>query len=151
MRAFQVTGSGAAPRHADLAKPVPGPGEIRVRIAACGLNFADLLMIRGTYQDTPPPPFTLGMEVSGTVEALGDGVTAPAVGTRVAVFAGHGGLAEFGVFPAARALPIPDAMSFTQAAARQSANDKTCHSGRRPTTAPAPKIASSPNANAFRS
>ncbi len=117
MRAFQVTESGAAPRHADLPEPKPGPGEVRVRIAACGLNFADLLMIRGTYQETPPPPFTLGMEVSGTVDALGDGVTAPAVGTRVAVFAGHGGLAEFGVFPAARAVPIPDSMSFTQAAA----------------------------------
>ncbi|MBF9059773.1 zinc-binding dehydrogenase [Rhodobacterales bacterium HKCCSP123] len=117
MRAFQVTEFGAAPRHVDLPEPEPGPGQIRVRIAACGLNFADLLMIRGTYQETPPPPFTLGMEVSGTVDALGEGVTSPAVGTRVAVFAGHGGLAEQGVFPADRAVPIPDAMSFTQAAA----------------------------------
>lgn len=117
MRAFQVTESGQPPRLMDLPRPDPGPGEILVRIAACGLNFADLLMVRGTYQDTPPAPFTLGMEVSGTVEALGEGVTAPAVGARVAVFAGHGGLAEWGVFPAARAVPIPDAMSVTQAAA----------------------------------
>jgi NADPH2:quinone reductase len=117
MRAVQVTEIGKPPVLADLPDPEPGQGEIRVRIAACGLNFADLLMIRGQYQDTPPAPFTLGMEVSGVVDAVGEGVTTPAVGTRVAVFAGHGGLAERGVFPAARAVPIPDTMSFTQAAA----------------------------------
>jgi NADPH2:quinone reductase len=117
MRAVQVTEIGKPPVLADLPDPEPGQGEILVRIAACGLNFADLLMIRGQYQDTPPAPFTLGMEVSGVVDAVGEGVTTPAVGTRVAVFAGHGGLAECGVFPAARAVPIPDTMSFTQAAA----------------------------------
>jgi NADPH2:quinone reductase len=116
MRGFQVTEIGAEPRLGDIGTPSPGPGEIRVRIMACGLNFADLLMIKGQYQDTPAPPFTLGMEVSGVVNALGDGVAAPAVGTRVAVFAGHGGLADYGVFDAARAVPIPDAMPFEQAA-----------------------------------
>ena len=116
MLAFRITDQGHPPHLTTLARPEPGPGQIRVKIAACGLNFADLLMIKGSYQDTPPLPFTLGMEVSGTVDALGDGVTAPAPGTRVAVFAGQGGLAEYGVFDAARAVPIPDAMPLDVAA-----------------------------------
>jgi NADPH2:quinone reductase len=116
MRAIQLERFGAAPVLRDIPLPDRGPGQVRVRIAACGLNFADLLMLTGAYQDTPEPPFTMGMEVSGVVDALGPGVTAPAVGTRVAVFSGHGGLAEAGVFDAARAVPIPDAMSFEQAA-----------------------------------
>lgn len=116
MRAYRVTEAGAAPGLAELPLPDPGPGQIRVRIAACGLNFADLLMIEGRYQDTPEAPFTLGMEVSGVVDALGPGVTQPEIGTRVAVFAGQGGLAEAGVFDAARAVPIPDAMPFDEAA-----------------------------------
>jgi NADPH2:quinone reductase len=117
MRAFSVMASGREPELVEIDRPEPGPGQIRVKIAACGLNFADLLMIKGQYQDTPAPPFTLGMEVSGVVEALGDGVTSPALGTRVAVFAGQGGLAEYGVFDAARAVTIPDAMPFEEAAA----------------------------------
>jgi NADPH2:quinone reductase len=99
--------------------PVPGPGEALVRIAACGLNFADLLMLRGEYQERPPLPFTPGLEVAGTVAALGPGTDGPAPGTRVAVFAGHGGLAEYGVFPADTLTPIPDAMPFAHAAAFQ--------------------------------
>jgi NADPH2:quinone reductase len=99
-----------------IDRPAPGPGQVLLRIAACGLNFADLLMMKGTYQDTPDLPFTPGMEVAGVVEAHGAGVSAPAIGTRVAVFAGSGGLAEFGVFDAARCVPIPDAMPFEEAA-----------------------------------
>jgi NADPH:quinone reductase len=76
-------------------------------------------MIRGQYQDMPALPFTLGLELAGTVEALGPETRGPAPGTRVAVFAGHGALADYGVFPAARCLPIPDAMPFTEAAAFQ--------------------------------
>nr|WP_272490660.1 NADPH:quinone oxidoreductase family protein [Mesobacterium pallidum] len=92
---------------------------MRLKIAACGLNFADLLMTRGTYQDMPAVPFSLGMEVAGVVDALGDGVSGIAVGDRVAVFGGHGGLAEYGCFPAERAVPLPAAMSFEHAAAFQ--------------------------------
>lgn len=103
----------------DIPVPKAGPGEILVSIGACGLNFADLLMVKGDYQDTPEAPFTLGMEVAGTVTALGDRVGGPDIGTRVAVFGGQGGLAEYGTFPAARAVTIPDAMSFEDAAAFQ--------------------------------
>jgi NADPH:quinone reductase len=116
MRAFHKP-SPEAPAHlTDLPRPVPGQGQIGVRIAACGLNFADLLMLKGQYQDTPAAPFTLGMEVAGTVEALGPGVTGLAIGTPVAVFCGHGGLAEYGCFDASRAVPLPAAMPMTEAA-----------------------------------
>jgi NADPH2:quinone reductase len=76
-------------------------------------------MLNSTYQDTPDRPFTLGMEVSGVVTALGAQVSEFVVGDRVAVFCGHGGLAESGVFDANRAVKIPDQMSFEQAAAFQ--------------------------------
>merc|ERR1711916_371789 len=62
---------GQQPLLTEIPCPVPGPGEILVRITACGLNFADLLMIKGQYQETPEAPFTLGLEVAGIVEALG--------------------------------------------------------------------------------
>lgn len=117
MRAFQILTRESSPVVNDVVTPEPGPGELRLRIGACGLNFADLLMISGDYQDTPEPPFTLGMEAAGTVESLGEGVSGPAPGTRVAVFGGHGGLAEHGCFPADRAVALPDAMPFTDAAA----------------------------------
>lgn len=116
MRAYRVTETGGEPELVQTQRPEPGPGQILVRIAACGLNFADLLMIKGQYQDTPTPPFTLGMEVAGTVEALGEDVSTLAIGDRIAVFAGHGGLADYGVFDAARAVILPDAMPFDQAA-----------------------------------
>jgi NADPH2:quinone reductase len=117
MRAFQLKEYGAPAAIADVPLPEPGPGQLRVRIAACGLNFADLLMMKGQYQEKPPLPMTMGMELSGTVEALGPGVKGPAPGTRVAVFAGSGGLAELGCFAADRCVPLPDAMPFDHAAA----------------------------------
>ena len=119
MKAYRLTTSGVAPDLSNLPAPEAGPGEVIVEIAACGLNFADLLMIEGSYQQTPPPPFTLGMELAGTIIGQGPGVTAPALGTRVAVMAGSGGLAESGAFPAEACLPIPDTMPFTDAAAFQ--------------------------------
>lgn len=130
MRAFHIDSPGAAPVLREIPAPIPAPGELCLRIGACGLNFADLLMISGDYQDTPPAPFTLGMEVAGVVESLGEPLPAqgtadaaprplPAIGSRVAVFGGQGGLAEQGCFPADRAVVIPDSMSDTDAAAFQ--------------------------------
>jgi len=116
MKALRLEATGTPPSLRDIPLPAPRPGEVLVRIAAAGLNFADLLMIRGAYQEMPALPFTLGMELAGTVEALGPGTEGPPPGTRVAVFAGHGALAEFGVFPANRCLPIPASMSFEEAA-----------------------------------
>ncbi len=119
MHAFQMTTAGTPPALVPLELPPPGAGQVQVAIKACGLNFADLLMISGQYQDTPPLPFTLGMELAGTVEALGPGVTGPAPGTRVAVFAGQGGLASAGNFDAARCVTLPDSMPFETAAGFQ--------------------------------
>lgn len=110
MRVFQVSAFDAEPALASVPEPTPAAGEVLLQIAACGLNFADLLMANGTYQDTPTPPFTLGMEVCGTVIAHGPGVDRPAIGSRVAVFGGQGGMADKGVFPAALCRIVPDDM-----------------------------------------
>lgn len=118
-RAFQVSTIGTCPKVSMAPSPTPQSGEVLLKIEACGLNFADLLMAKGTYQDTPEPPFTLGLEVCGTVLAHGPDVTSPAVGERIAVFGGQGGLAEQGVFPAADCLTVPDSMSSEVAAGFQ--------------------------------
>ncbi|MFO0514303.1 MAG: NADPH:quinone oxidoreductase family protein [Rhodobacterales bacterium] len=119
MRALQISRFGFPPGLRTVPVPDPGPGEVLVRTAACGLNFADLLMAEGRYQDTPPLPFTLGMEVAGTVEACGPGVSGFAPGARVAAVPGSGGLADLVSVPAARCVAIPDGMSFVQAASFQ--------------------------------
>jgi len=119
MKALQVSLKNVAPEFVILDKPSPSPGTVLVRIAACGLNFADLLLIKGTYQETPALPFTLGMELAGEVVALGDGVREPEVGSKVAVYSGQGGLAEYGVFPANRCIRIPQGLSMTDAAGFQ--------------------------------
>ena len=116
MRAYNVIASNIPPKLSHLEVPSPAEGEVLLDIAACGLNFADLLMAKGTYQDTPVTPFTLGMEVCGTVVALGEGVTLPRIGARVAVFGGSGGLAEKGVFPASLCREVPENMSAEVAA-----------------------------------
>ncbi len=116
MKAFSISQFGTQPALVEQALAAPGPGEVQVRIAACGLNFADLLMIEGRYQLRPTPPVTLGMELAGVVAAHGPDVTTPAIGARVAVYAGHGGLAEAGCFPAARCVTLPDAIPMTEAA-----------------------------------
>lgn len=119
MLAYQIATKGGDAKLAEIAVPPPGSSQIQVRIMACGLNFADLLTQKGTYQDIPDAPFTLGMELSGIITKTGDSVDNLSVGDRVAVFSGQGGLAEFGVFEAARATLIPDTMSFEDAAALQ--------------------------------
>jgi len=119
MRAFHIPTNNAPAAVHDIPRPEPLPGEVRVKIAACGLNFADLLMLEGKYQEIPDAPFTLGLEAAGIVDAIGDGAKSPPIGTRVAVFNGHGGLAEYGCFPAICVVELPDSMSFTEAAAFQ--------------------------------
>lgn len=119
MRAFLLPSVGASATLTDLPVPVAGPGDVLIRVAACGLNFADLLMLKGTYQDTPPPPFVPGLELAGEVVALGAGVTRPRPGARVAVVAGKGGLAEYAVAPASLCLALPASMTMEQAAGFQ--------------------------------
>ncbi len=118
MKAWLVETLGQPPRLADLPRPVPGPGEVLLRVAAAGLNFADLLMAEGKYQDRPGLPFIPGMELAGVVEEAGPGVTL-APGSRVAAHVRCGAFAEWGVVPADRLLALPDAMPFDHAAGFQ--------------------------------
>jgi len=116
MRCWQVKRPGAAPVIARAEVPEPGPGAVRLRVAAVGLNFADLLMLAGHYQTRPPLPFVPGMECAGVVEASGPGSGGPRPGTRVLAVVGHGALAERLCLPAARLTAIPDRMDFAEAA-----------------------------------
>jgi NADPH2:quinone reductase len=102
---------------AEVPDPVPGPGEVLIRVKACGVNYPDLLVIQDKYQFKPPRPFAPGGEVSGVVEAIGPEVTALKPGDRVIGSAGSGGMAEKLVLPAGRCTPIPDAMPYDEAAA----------------------------------
>ncbi|WP_309664353.1 NADPH:quinone oxidoreductase family protein [Tabrizicola sp.] len=119
MRAWQMTSLGAAPILARIEQPTPRHGEALVRVAAAGLNFADLLMAEGRYQNRPVLPFVPGMEFSGWVEGLGPDTNGPAVGSRVIGVCGTGALAEYLCMPIARLAQMPDAMSMVDGAAFQ--------------------------------
>ncbi|MEY4696639.1 MAG: hypothetical protein RIT14_1067 [Pseudomonadota bacterium] len=127
IRAWQIDSLTAPATLRQIPTPVPGPGQARIRIAACGLNFADLLMAEGRYQQRPALPFIPGMECAGVIEALGpatpdaDPPPGPPLtpGSRVALCPGHGGLAEAGVFDIASLLPLPDTMDDITAAGFQ--------------------------------
>ena len=101
----------------DIPEPFPGPGEARIAVRACAINYPDVLITLDRYQVRPPRPFAPGAEVSGVVDAVGEGVASPRVGDRVIGFPGWGGLAEKLVLPADRCIPIPDAAPFDEAAA----------------------------------
>lgn len=100
-----------------LPDPTPGPGQVLIRVARAGLNFADINARVGLYPDAPKPPMVVGYEVSGTVEALGPGVSAPALGTPVLALTEFGGQASHALADARVTAPIPPGMSLEQAAA----------------------------------
>jgi NADPH:quinone reductase len=100
----------------EVADPKPAEGQVLVDVHAAGLNFPDVLQIAGKYQFQPPFPFTPGAEVSGVVAALGPGVTSVKPGDRVMGMTGIGGMAERAVVGADSVNPIPEGMSFAQAA-----------------------------------
>ncbi|MFT5682457.1 MAG: putative PIG3 family NAD(P)H quinone oxidoreductase [Myxococcota bacterium] len=111
---FAISDALAWTRHPDLH---PAPGQIRIRVAAAGLNRADLLQHAGHY---PPPPGAstiLGLECAGVVDALGEGVSRWRIGDRVCALLSGGGYAEQVVCPADHALPVPEGLSMVQAAA----------------------------------
>jgi NADPH2:quinone reductase len=117
MRAMQVSAYDQPLTLQDLETPIPATGEVLVKVEACGLNFGDTLLIKGTYQEKPALPFTLGMELSGTITALGDGVENLVIGQRIAAYSGFHGLAEYAAVPADICVPIPDVMDAVDAAA----------------------------------
>ncbi|WP_300453385.1 NADPH:quinone oxidoreductase family protein [Accumulibacter sp.] len=101
----------------EVPEPRPGPGQVRLRVRACGVNFADGLIIRGQYQNQLQPPFSPGFEVSGEVLELGADVQGIAIGDRVIAITPHGGYAEQVVVEHRRCVPIPAAMSWEDGAA----------------------------------
>jgi NADPH:quinone reductase-like Zn-dependent oxidoreductase len=97
--------------------PAPGRGEVLVRTVAIGLNFADLFVRSGVYPRTPKPPFVPGMEISGTVEAVGEGVADLAPGARIVGVPLFGGHAEKVVVRADRVFSLPEGVDLVEAAA----------------------------------
>jgi NADPH2:quinone reductase len=101
----------------DVPEPVAGEGEVLIEIRAAGVNFPDVLIIQNQYQAKPPLPFAPGAELAGVVSAVGPGVTDRKVGDRVIGSSTWGAFAERVVLPAARTLPMPEALDFEEAAA----------------------------------
>jgi NADPH:quinone reductase-like Zn-dependent oxidoreductase len=101
----------------EVRMAAPGRGEVRLRVLAAGVNFADLLMRVGLYGTVPPRPFSPGFEVAGEIEAVGDGVTGWRAGERVVALLRHGGYAHHALVPARQLFRYPDALSSVEAAA----------------------------------
>jgi len=100
----------------DVPSPIPGEGDVLIEAHAAGVNFADLLIVKGEYQHKPPFPFSPGAEAAGVVRAIGSGVTGIEVGQRVLAILDHGGYAEEVVARSHEVTPIPDSMDFATAA-----------------------------------
>ena len=123
MDAWQVRRHGSpgdALRRGVVDEPVPGPGELRLRVRCAAIGLPDALMCRGTYPFAPALPFVPGQEVCGTVDAVGPGVTVEPGARLMAVtnfFDGRGGFAEVTLARAESAFRVPDAMGDEEAAA----------------------------------
>jgi NADPH2:quinone reductase len=101
----------------DLPDPTAGPGEVVVAVKAAEANYADILVMEGSYQVKPPLPFVPGKAAAGVVDAVGDGVRHLKPGDRVAVQVEHGAYGERLALPAALCFPVPDGIGFDKAAA----------------------------------
>jgi NADPH:quinone reductase len=101
----------------EVGDPVPGKGQLLVRVKACAINYPDVLIIEDKYQFKPPRPFAPGGEIAGLVEALGEGVEGWSEGDRLIAMLGHGGLAEKVLVDAKMALPLAPERSFEEGSA----------------------------------
>lgn len=101
----------------EIPVPEPGPGQVRIRNRAAGLNFFDILQVQGKYQIKPPFPFIPGAEVAGTVDAVGAGVTQFSAGQKVLAITHGAGMAEYTLSRADMTFPVPGGMDFAEAAA----------------------------------
>lgn len=119
MKAYTVQAFGPPATHtiSEIDVPDPRGGEVQIAVEACGINFADTLMIQGMYQTKPPFPFSPGLEVAGTVAAVGDGVDHVKVGDAVMAICPYGGLAEAVNVAAPMVIPRPTGMDAVTAAA----------------------------------
>lgn len=119
MRIVEITG-GSGPAGAlvpgERPDPVAGPGQIRIRVHAAGVNRPDILQRMGFYPAPAGASDILGLEVAGEVDQLGDGVSRWKVGDRVCALLGGGGYAEFALVDARHALPLPSDLDFIAAA-----------------------------------
>src|SRR5256885_10125577 len=101
----------------EVADPVPGPGDLLVRVRACAINFPDVLIIEDKYQLRPQRPFAPGGEIAGEVLVAGEGAGRWKAGDRLIAALGFGGLAEQVIVPADRAIPLPPERSFEEGSA----------------------------------
>jgi len=101
----------------EAPEPRVAPGTVRIRVHAAGINFSDLLARQGLYPDAPKPPCTVGYEVAGAVDAVGDGVTSFRPGDLVVATTKFGGQSELVVAPASSVFPLPPGWTFEQGAA----------------------------------
>jgi NADPH2:quinone reductase len=102
---------------AAVPAPTPRPDEVLIDVKATAVNYADALMVAGTYQTKPPLPFSPGLETAGVVAACGKGVTRFKPGDRVMAILAYGGLAEMAIAPEAETFAIPGGMGFDEAGA----------------------------------
>jgi len=96
----------------EVETPQPGPGLVRIKVKACAVNFPDVLMIQDLYQFKPQRPYSPGGELSGIIDAVGEGVTQWKAGDRVIAMMGNGGMAEEVLAPAEKLFPLPEGVSF---------------------------------------
>lgn len=105
----------------DIESPQPGPGEVLIKVRSTSINFPDILLCQGKYQLKLDPPFTPGMDIAGTVAALGEGVTGFTIGDEVCGGARFGGFAEYAVVAADGLQAKPSNFSFEEAASYSAA------------------------------
>jgi NADPH:quinone reductase-like Zn-dependent oxidoreductase len=119
MRAVVITkhGGPGVLRVQERPDPALGPGEVRIDVAAAGINFADVVARLGFYPDAPKPPCVVGYEVAGTILELGEGVEGLSHGQRVVAGTEFGGYASQVVVPADGVLALADGLTFEQGAA----------------------------------
>ena len=119
MRAVWITKAGGPEVLAVRESPDPEPsvGEVRIRVRAAGLNFAEVMARQGLYPDAPKLPCVVGYEVAGVVDAHGPDVDGPAVGTRVLALVAFGGHADVVCVPEPQVVEIPEGFGFEEAAA----------------------------------
>lgn len=119
MREIWITKAGAPEvlKVKEAPDPEPKAGEVRIRVGAAGVNFADIMGRMGMYPDAPGSTFVPGYEVGGTVDKVGEGVDASLVGTRVGGMTRFGGYSDVVCVPEIQVVEIPDSMSIEEAAA----------------------------------